>query len=75
MDAPDPNATRCVDCGHVWFTGERRHVHVDVHGEAADADHADAEAVCLLCQRARQRSDAEHGTAGGTSAPERWSWG
>ena len=25
---PDPNASPCVDCGHVWFDGERRHEHV-----------------------------------------------
>jgi len=50
---PHPNTSRCSDCGHVWFEGERRHHYVDETGEVSEQD--GAEAVCLLCMQKRRR--------------------
>lgn len=47
----DPNTRPCVDCGHVWFAGERRHTYV-----------GDDEVVCILCRRYRERAQAERST-------------
>ncbi len=48
---PDPNERVCDDCGHVWFSGERRHEYADV--QAAEPEESDV--VCVLCRRQRER--------------------
>ncbi|MDP2710312.1 MAG: hypothetical protein Q8O56_03755 [Solirubrobacteraceae bacterium] len=59
-DWPDPNDRTCDDCGHVWFAGERRHEYATF--EAARPEEADV--VCVLCRRQRERPRADD---------ERWS--
>jgi hypothetical protein len=49
---PHPNTLPCVDCGHVWREGERRHEY-DHHKGYAAAHHLDVEPVCTKCHRAR----------------------
>lgn len=49
---PHPNALPCVDCGHVWAEGERRHEYDHHRGYAAE-HHLDVEAVCTTCHAAR----------------------
>ncbi len=49
---PHPNALTCVDCGHVWHEGERRHEYDHHLGYAAE-HHYDVEPVCTLCHAAR----------------------
>lgn len=49
---PHPNTLACVDCGHVWSEGERRHEY-DHHKGYAAAHHYDVEPVCTLCHAAR----------------------
>ena len=58
---PHPNTTPCVDCGHVWFAGERQHLYVEVRDGVAAGEE---EVVCVLCRRARERPPSE----------QRWSW-
>ncbi|MDQ3631886.1 MAG: hypothetical protein M3417_11590 [Actinomycetota bacterium] len=62
-ERPDPNATPCVDCRHVWFAGERQHVYVAVRDKRA-AQEEDEEVVCVLCRQGRERPPSS----------ERWSW-
>lgn len=47
-----PNTFACVDCGHVWQPGERRHEYDHHLGYAAE-HHCDVEPVCTKCQRQR----------------------
>jgi hypothetical protein len=54
---PHPNTVPCVDCGHIWFEGERRHHYVD--GDGAISDHDDAFVVCILCHQKRRRPRPE----------------
>jgi hypothetical protein len=55
---PDPDETPCVDCGHVWFTGERHHEHVT--GPPPPGFRSGrVEVVCVLCRRQRERRPAE----------------
>ncbi len=54
---PHPNTLPCVDCGHVWFEGERRHQYVDSAGEVSE--HDDAVVVCILCHQKRRRPRPE----------------
>lgn len=49
-----PNALPCVDCGHVWRPGERRHEY-DHHLGYSSAHHLDVQAVCTLCHHKRGR--------------------
>jgi hypothetical protein len=49
---PRPNTIPCVDCGHVWKAGERRHEYDHHLGYKAE-HHYDVQAVCTRCQRAR----------------------
>lgn len=49
---PHPNELPCVDCGHVWSQGERRHEY-DHHKGYAAAHHLDVEPVCTTCHVAR----------------------
>lgn len=55
---PHPNTLPCVDCGHVWADGERRHEYDHHLGYAAE-NHLNVEAVCTLCHRARNLARAE----------------
>jgi hypothetical protein len=55
---PDPDASPCVDCGHVWFPGERHHEHVS--GPPPPGFRSGrVEVVCVLCRRQRERRPAE----------------
>lgn len=47
-----PNSLPCVDCGHIWKQGERRHEY-DHHLGYAAKHHYDVEPVCTFCQRRR----------------------
>ena len=49
---PHPNTLPCVDCGHVWRAGERRHEYDHHRGYAAE-HHLDVVAVCTLCHAKR----------------------
>jgi integrase/recombinase XerD len=54
---PHPNTLPCVDCGHVWKEGARRHEYDHFKGYEA-AHHLDVEAVCTLCHSARSHGAA-----------------
>lgn len=54
---PHPNTLPCVDCGHVWKPGERRHEYDHYKGYAAE-HHYDVEPVCTLCHAARDSAKA-----------------
>lgn len=47
-----PNTLACVDCGHVWATGQRRHEY-DHHLGYAPEHHGDVEPVCTTCHHTR----------------------
>lgn len=49
---PHPNTLPCVDCGHVWKPGERRHEY-DHHLGYAPEHHLDVEPVCTTCHALR----------------------
>ena len=49
---PHPNALPCVDCGHIWHEGERRHEYDHYLGYAA-AHHEDVQVVCSSCHHQR----------------------
>ena len=55
---PHPNTLPCVDCGHRWRSGERRHEYDHYKGYAAK-HHGDVEAVCTTCHRARAGARGE----------------
>ncbi len=50
---PHPNDMPCVDCGHVWRDGERRHEY-DHHLGYAPEHHLDVVARCTRCHAARE---------------------
>lgn len=50
---PPPNSLPCVDCGHAWALGERRHEYDHHHGYAPQ-HHEDVEPVCTTCHHARE---------------------
>lgn len=53
-----PNDLPCVDCGHLYREGERRHEYD--HHLGYDAEHHyDVESVCSTCHRARTTSRGE----------------
>lgn len=54
---PHPNTIPCVDCGHVWSEGERRHEYDHHLGYAAE-HHDDVEPVCTLCHKRRDSPKA-----------------
>ena len=54
---PHPNSLPCVDCGHVWKKGERRHEYDHFKGYAAK-HHLDVEPVCTTCHAARDGAKA-----------------
>lgn len=47
-----PNTLPCVDCGHTYLPGERRHEYDHYKGYTA-AHHYDVQAVCTLCHAQR----------------------
>ena len=49
---PHPRTLPCVDCGHEWAAGERRHEYDHHMGYAAE-HHETVEAVCTNCHAAR----------------------
>lgn len=49
---PQPNALPCVDCGHTWSLGGRRHEY-DHHLGYDAKHHEDVEPVCSKCHRVR----------------------
>ncbi len=52
---PDPNDRNCDRCGHVWFTGERRHEYDDTTAASA----ADSAVLCILCRQKQRPPPAE----------------
>lgn len=52
---PHPNTLPCVDCGHIWSRGERRHEY-DHHRGYAAAHHYDVIAVCTRCHHVRDNA-------------------
>jgi hypothetical protein len=54
----DPDASPCVDCGHVWFEGERRH-EIVTGPPPPGFRVGQAEVVCVLCRRQRERRPVE----------------
>ncbi len=64
-EIPDPNDVACIDCGHVWSLGERRHEYDHHKGYAAE-HHEDVEPVCTTCHHDRERARR---ASGGLSEP------
>ncbi|MES9261449.1 hypothetical protein ABEQ23_12325, partial [Cutibacterium acnes] len=54
---PHPNTLPCVDCGHVYAPGERRHEYDHYLGYAAE-HHFSVQAVCTLCHAKRDNENA-----------------
>lgn len=54
---PHPNTLACVDCGHVWKQGERRHEY-DHHNGYAAKHHYDVVPVCTQCHHRRDNARA-----------------
>lgn len=52
-----PNDLPCVDCGHIWREGERRHEYDHHLGYGAD-HHYDVEPVCTECHSKRDGAKA-----------------
>src|SRR5579872_1157315 len=49
---PHPNTLPCVDCGHRWTPGERRHEYDHYLGYGT-SHHYDVEPVCTVCHAKR----------------------
>jgi len=49
---PHPNSLPCVDCGHEWSEGERRHEYDHYLGYDAE-HHLEVESVCTTCHSKR----------------------
>ncbi|WP_175974548.1 hypothetical protein [Burkholderia sp. BCC1047] len=54
---PHPNDLPCVDCGHIYAIGERRHEYDHHLGYAAE-HHLDVQAVCTSCHAKRDSARA-----------------
>lgn len=54
---PHPNTLPCVDCGHIWSEGERRHEYDHHLGYAAE-HHYDVLPVCTECHAKRDNAKA-----------------
>lgn len=52
---PHPNSLPCVDCGHSWKEGERRHEYDHYLGYASH-NHYSVEPVCTTCHHAREEN-------------------
>jgi hypothetical protein len=50
---PHPNMLLCLDCGHEWEPGERRHEYDHPRGYEGDAA-LDVEPVCTTCHADRE---------------------
>lgn len=68
---PHPNTIPCIDCGHVWRNGERRHEYDHCAGYGSNA-HLTVDAVCTTCHAARdsQRKRQTHCLRGHEFTPE-----
>ena len=55
---PHPNTLPCVECGHRWAKGERRHEYDHHKGYAAE-HHLTVEPVCTKCHRRRCETRGE----------------
>lgn len=68
---PHPNTLACVDCGHTWTKGERRHEYDHHLGYAAE-HHYDVEPVCTLCHAKRDNAQMRktHCANGHERSPE-----
>lgn len=66
-----PNTLACVDCGHVWSDGERRHEYDHHKGYEAE-HHYDVEPVCTTCHAKRDstRKAKTHCVSGHEFTPE-----
>lgn len=51
---PHPNSVPCMDCGHEYSAGERRHEH-DHHLGYEPERNLDVQAVCTLCHADREK--------------------
>lgn len=51
---PPANRLPCVDCGHVWGPGERRHEYDHYLGYEPE-HHGDVESTCTLCHADREK--------------------
>ena len=60
---PHPNALACVDCGHIWSGGERRHEYDHYLGYSAE-HHYDVQPVCTLCHANRDNPRVTHCSRG-----------
>jgi len=49
---PSPNILPCIDCGHIWAKGERRHEYDHHLGYGAD-HHEHVQPVCSRCHHQR----------------------
>jgi hypothetical protein len=72
---PHPNSLPCVDCGHIWYDGERRHEY-DHHQGYGSEHHLDVESVCTLCHAKRDNLKAKqtHCQHGHEFTPENTYW-
>jgi hypothetical protein len=50
---PAPRTVPCVDCGHAWSPGERRHEYDHYLGYGA-GHHLDVQVVCSACHHSRE---------------------
>lgn len=67
---PHPNTLPCVDCGHIWSPGERRHEY-DHHNGYSPEHHYDVVPRCTLCHEKREgRSTRTHCVRGHEFTPE-----
>ena len=55
---PPPNAVACIDCGHVWQPGQRRHEYDHARGYATE-HRLDVVAVCTTCHADREKTRRE----------------
>jgi hypothetical protein len=51
---PRPNSVACLDCGHEWSPGERRHEYDHYLGYGT-GHHLDVQVVCSTCHHKRER--------------------
>ena len=51
---PDPNSLPCVDCGHLYASGQPRHEYDHYLGYGG-AHHEDVQPVCVPCHHRRER--------------------
>lgn len=52
---PRPASLPCIDCGHEWTEGERRHEY-DHHCGYRPEHHEDVEPVCTTCHHSREEA-------------------